>query len=500
VAPGADAPDPIALLALAPPDAPRFYWSAPDDDWAMAAFGAARVVTAAGAGRLPELSAACTAAMPAMAVLEIAAAGVGDLAHLVGAVTGTAAPVPSPAFPVSAWSDGADPPHPRWIGGFAFEDGGAGEGAWSEFPAAGFWLPAVSLACGRWGVRLTLAAAADAAGDLAARARDVVEALSASAVLRSALTPLPPLPKRRGRGGESHGREGGGTSAGAEPSSVIADAEMTSARDAWLADVADRAARVVAAIRRGEAAKVVLAASRTVDTTVPLDPLAVLSRLRAAQPGCFHFMIAPRPGLALVGATPERLVRVRGDRVETVALAGSARRDVDPAVDGALGSALLASAKDRVEHELVVRAIVATLGAHAIDVEAPPEPRLRRLATIQHLETPIGARLAGPGDVLALAARLHPTPAVGGTPREAALGVIRAVEAGGRGWYAGGVGWLNGRGDGDLAVAIRSVLIAGRAATAYAGAGIVAASDPAAEAREIALKLEVALGAVRQST
>lgn len=115
---------------------------------------------------------------------------------------------------------------------------------------------------------------------------------------------------------------------------------------------------------------------------------------------------------------------------------------------------------------------------------------------MQHLETPFDAAAPAGLDILTAAAVLHPTPALGGVPRGAALDLARAVEGFDRGWYAGGVGWLDGRGGGELAVGIRAVLLRGAAATAFAGAGLVAASDPAAEAREIALKLRAALSGI----
>jgi menaquinone-specific isochorismate synthase len=217
----------------------------------------------------------------------------------------------------------------------------------------------------------------------------------------------------------------------------------------------------------------------------------VLRRLQERQPGCFHFLIEPRPGSALVGASPERLVAVDGPHVRSMALAGSAPRSADPSEDAELGTRLLASDKDLAEHRVVVDEIRAALAPAR--VEAPDRPSLRRLATLQHLETPLSVRLSGQGDVIALAERLHPTPALGGSPRAAAAELIAALEDAPRGWYGGAVGWTDGYGNGDLCVAIRSVLINGREVTAFAGAGIVADSDPAAEVDEIELKLAAAL-------
>lgn len=220
------------------------------------------------------------------------------------------------------------------------------------------------------------------------------------------------------------------------------------------------------------------------------DPVATLARLRDAR--AVRFAAAPGGAArgCLVGATPELLARVDGARVETVALAGTAARGRDPAEDEALGAALLASAKDRREHALVADAVRAALAARTATVEAPPAPSLRRLPRVQHLETRFTGTLRPAGGLLDLAAGLHPTPAVAGAPRGAALAWLRRHEPLSRGWYAGAVGWLDAQGGGALAVAIRSALLQGDRAFTFAGAGVVAGSDPAAEWDETALKLE----------
>jgi salicylate biosynthesis isochorismate synthase/menaquinone-specific isochorismate synthase len=179
--------------------------------------------------------------------------------------------------------------------------------------------------------------------------------------------------------------------------------------------------------------------------------------------------------------------------VATVALAGSTRRSADPAVDDHLGERLLRSQKDRTEHDFVVRRIKRTLRPHSVWVEAASEPGLVQVANIQHLATPIRAQLADPRSALELAGRLHPTPAVGGEPRLEALAAIAEFEAMDRGWYASPVGWTDSTEDGEFCVAIRSALLRDRTAHLYAGNGIVADSDPAAELAETELKLAALL-------
>jgi isochorismate synthase EntC len=158
-------------------------------------------------------------------------------------------------------------------------------------------------------------------------------------------------------------------------------------------------------------------------------------------------------------------------------------------VDDHLGEQLRQSAKDRAEHEIVVRRIKRTLGPYAVWVEAGSEPGLVRVANIQHLGTPIHAQLAEPRSAVELAGLLHPTPAVGGEPRDAALAAMSELEGLDRGWYAGPVGWMDAAEDGEFCVAIRSALLRDRTAHVFAGNGIVADSDPAAELAETEVKL-----------
>src|SRR5581483_7884054 len=180
-------------------------------------------------------------------------------------------------------------------------------------------------------------------------------------------------------------------------------------------------------------------------------------------------------------------------RASTVALAGSTRRSADPAVDDHLGEQLLRSDKDREENAIVARTIARTLRPHAVWVTVSPEPALVRVANIQHLGRPIRAQLTAPIDAVELAGLLHPTPAVGGEPREIAEPLIPALEGLDRGWYAGAVGWTDGSGDGEFCVALRCALLRGARASCYAGGGIVRDSNPAAELAETEVKLEALL-------
>jgi len=194
-----------------------------------------------------------------------------------------------------------------------------------------------------------------------------------------------------------------------------------------------------------------------------------------------------------VGASPELLVRREGLRASTVALAGSAGRSAEPAIDDHLGERLLRSAKDREEQAIVTRRIERALDPHSVWIAASREPVLVRVANIQHLGTPIRAQLSEPVSAIELAGALHPTPAVGGEPFAIARELIPRLEGLDRGWYAGPVGWTDANEDGEFCVALRCALLDGRVARLYAGVGVVADSDPAAELAETEVKLQALL-------
>ena len=262
-----------------------------------------------------------------------------------------------------------------------------------------------------------------------------------------------------------------------------------------LAGEADDKARYAAAVEQalaliaaGAFAKIVLARTKELRAVAPFHPLRVLNDLRERFADCYAFSVANGDGQSFIGATPERLLRVQAGVLTTEALAGSARRGRSASEDAALGGALLRSEKDLREHRLVLESIVRRLAPLGMVPAAPARPTLRRLANVQHLQVPVTAALPAGVRLLEVLAQLHPTPAVGGAPREAALPHIRALEGFPRGLYAGALGWVDARGDGEFFVGLRSALIDGRAARLYAGAGIVAGSQPEAELRETELK------------
>lgn len=251
--------------------------------------------------------------------------------------------------------------------------------------------------------------------------------------------------------------------------------------------------RVVAAavgrIRAGGLRKVVLARDLYASAAAPIDERLLLARLAARYPECYTFACA-----GLAGATPELLIKRQGSRVSSLVLAGTAPRGQDAAEDEALGAGLLASAKETEEHEYAAASVRDSLAPLCDQLTVAERPVLLKFANLQHLATTVHGTLSardasGAGhSVLTLLNALHPSAAVCGTPTEAAMELIRELEGMDRGRYAGPVGWVDSAGNGEWGIALRCAEIDGPRARLFAGGGIVADSDPAAELAETVTK------------
>ncbi len=423
-----DLDDPsAAVFASRRADDRWFCWEQPDrDGFAIAGLGTAHEVLSRGPSRFEDVVSACADTARSRATDE------------------------PPGLPAGAG--------PVWVGGFAFDAEGAREAQWASFPPALMILPELTFHRVAGETYLTLCAVSDPGADPG----EVSAALAARVgALREGPLPLiDPHPTGSVR---------------------IASASPPEGYERSVAAAVER-------IRAGELDKVVLAREVTVETPSAHDPAALYGALRELFPSCFCFCCGSPEG-AFLGASPELLVRRSGSSADTVGLAGSTRRSADPSVDDHLGEQLRTSDKERSEHEIVVRRIERSLRPYSVWVEAAPEPGLVKVANIQHLGTPIHAQLAEPRSAVDLAGRLHPTPAVGGEPREQSLRVIAELETLDRGWYAGPVGWMDAAEDGEFCVALRSALLRDRTAHLFAGAGIVADSRPDAELAETELKL-----------
>ncbi|MFN8161281.1 MAG: isochorismate synthase [Solirubrobacterales bacterium] len=422
-----DSPDPCRLTFSSRLARDRWFcWEQPDRDFALAGLGCAYEAVSRGPGRFAEVARTC---------LEVG----GE------AITSGPGALPPGAGPV-------------WTGGFAFDPEGAGSPTWSSFAPASMVLPEVSVRRGGGGAHLTVNAlwepGSEAAGLLEACRRRL------ASLHEKEMPLLDPHPTGR--------------------------TEVRSGRAPGEFEDAVRSA--TGAIGSGRLSKVVLAREVLVTSPSAHEPAALFEALRRLFPSCFCFCCGT-PEAAFLGASPELLVRRSGASVSTVGLAGSTRRSSDPGVDDHLAEQLLRSEKDRREQEIVVRRIVRALRPGAVWVEAGAEPEIIKVANIQHLATPVIAQMADPHSAIELAGMLHPTPAVGGEPWPEAASAIAELERMDRGWYAGPVGWMDSAEDGEFCVALRSALLRDRDAHLYAGVGIVAGSDPAAELAETEVKL-----------
>ena len=336
------------------------------------------------------------------------------------------------------------------VGGFAYRPDRDPAGAWSGFPALLFRVPALAVVRKR-GRTFVVAATPDA--------EELLE-LTPSALRAPAARTLDVSPARNPL--------------------------------AWTAAVESAAAR----LRAGSAEKVVLAREVVAHGDGVVSAGAVMRALRAAYPSCFNYLIAGADGTAFAGASPELLVRRSGPRAFAQPMAGSVGRGATDAEDETLARRLIESNKDAHEHRVVSQFVVDALRPFSTAVNARG-PEVVRFTNIQHLATSVDAQLNHPAaDVLTLAAALHPTPAVGGWPRDAADLLIDELEGMERGWYAGAVGWIDGRGDGELAIARRCGLLWEDGARLYAGVGVMPDSDPARELEETELKFKALLTAL----
>lgn len=366
---------------------------------------------------------------------------------------------------------------PRLFGGFSFRDDFLPDNTWAVFSPAHFILPHYQLVQSGGKTWLTINALLPAEED-PENARPVLqEALEAEyqLLLQAADEWQPPE--------------------GVKPELVSIRFPLT--QEAWTKMVETAVHR----IRTTELEKVVLARVCELKFRQSIDINAALAFLNQHYPNSYRFLFEPQPGHAFLGATPELLVKVTGEELTSMALAGTIHRSPDPEEDEALGQQLLHSAKDRHEHDVVVMSLLNRLAPLTDQLEISPQPGLYKVGNIQHLFTPVRAKLHQAEGVLPLVELLHPTPALGGSPRQLAMEFIREAEPVPRGWYAAPVGWIDNKLDGAFAVAIRSASIQGRRAWLYAGAGIVADSDPQKEWEETALKfgpMQSALGVANE--
>ncbi|HSH46075.1 MAG TPA: isochorismate synthase [Longimicrobiales bacterium] len=443
--------DPEHILRL-DPEEPGVYWGGSGDGTVMAGSGSVRTVAARGPDRFDGIRSAARAIWP-------------HLRHLT-----------HPDL------DPATVPVPRLFGGFAFQEGRAA-GPWEPFGDSRFLLPRLLYvrhrSAGHNGnhggpprdqAMLTLAVAAEAPGGVMVEAE--LQRLAAALSPRQSVV-----------------------DAGSAPVPAARLPEGATTETAW----ADAVDSIHQQIRNGAVEKVVAARRSVLRLQRPADAAAVLRRLARDNAGEVRFALR-HGGATFLGAAPERLIARAGDTVRTEAIAGSMGTGPGAGAGSDARERLLASAKDTAEHRYVVDAIATALAPLCDALDYPYHPDVRRLRHVVHLRTPFEGRLRQPVHVLDLVERLHPTPAVGGTPTTAALEWIARHEPVDRGWYAAPMGWFDADGNGDFVVALRSGLLSGNRAYLYAGAGIVRDSKAAPEFAETETKLRTMMDALGIAT
>jgi menaquinone-specific isochorismate synthase len=417
---------------------PRVFWESEKSPLALAGFGIAAQLTASGADRFTQIAAQARRLFNS--IQRVGASTRGD---------------------------------PILIGGFAFRPGGdPDDPCWAAFADAQFILPRVQLARTDGETSLTLnhlLAPGEDPAAIAARLTEQAQDLIWQGLSGEYASPIVDEP---------------------DPRPIPVTSSTSHAE--WV----QMLTAVTHRIRRGDLKKVVLARATHAEFPAPF-PLAVLhARLAARYPDCYRFLFEPTPGHAFFGATPELLAQVHAHELHTIALAGSTPRGKTWQEDQTLGQELLHSPKDRQEHEFVVQALRENLAPLTAHLEIPATPELCLLNNIQHLLTPVHGQLSNGHGILPVIQALHPTPALGGTPRGVALPLIEQSEPLPRGWYGAPIGWLAPNGDGEFAVAIRSAVANQTRVRLYAGVGVVADSDPDKEWRETELKFQPILKAL----
>lgn len=362
-------------------------------------------------------------------------------------------------------------PRVRFYGGFSFRSDHEAVGVWSEFPAGLFHLPVFELegdGSGDAWLRVRTLVSSDAVEDVFGPLRRRAEALRAELATLADLST--PETRTTGR-------------------AVATD------RGSWEGAVT----AALGAIQKRAVSKAVLARTLDVDLAAAIDPVDVVTRLWEVNRGSHVFLFEPTPGSALVGAAPETVATLRDGVFHATAVAGSVRRGDSPREQRELAATLLASDKNRFEQRIALDDMVARLETVAHQIRTDPQPHVLTLARIQHLETEIRASVPAGVGVLDLLRLLHPTPAVCGLPRDAAMAFLAQEEPFERGWYAGPVGWFDADGNGVFAPALRTGVSTGSGWRLFAGAGIVEGSVPALEWEETGIKFEPMLEALRGS-
>lgn len=429
--------DPLAALELNPSYQEKFYWNHPSEEISISAAGKVRELKSTGRNRFEDI-----------------ASQTRSLKDSVDAYTAYKHFMAGPLL----------------LGGYSFNDHNVGT-IWKKFGAARFILPEWMLIEIRGLHLLTLTFEK--------------ENISADEIYQNVIEQLTQFLNMAGK--LTHSNKPAGKS-----DTILCTLQTPDEKDNWIRKVN----RAKSFIQNKTFEKIVLARSLTVESKKIFKPTLLAHSLRQKYPDCYNFLIQKDEDTSFVGATPERLATFRHGKLQTEGLAGSASRGRSAIEDASLAQSLMNSQKDLSEHKFVVRSIQDSLKELSTDVKSPGHPRVKKLNNVQHLFTPIEAKIKQGVQIHDLIRELHPTPAVGGYPKQASFPHIHDIEQIDRGWYAAPVGWFNLNGCGEFAVGIRSALLHKNRAELFAGCGIVADSDPEKEWKETLLKFRPLIDAL----
>lgn len=431
--------DPLAALELNPDYDEKFYWAHPEQSISISAAGMVRELKATGHNRFEEITEQTV-----------------KVKQEIQAYTAIQHSMSGPLF----------------LGGYSFSDHNIGQ-TWKKFGAARFVLPEWMLV--EIGNLHLLTLAIEKEGRAA---DDIYQEII------SKITDFINLAGRLQHSEEDKNFE----------SNILCTLQAPEDRSRWISQV-EKAKKL---IEEHKFEKIVLARSVAFQSKRELVPTVLAHKLREKYPACYNFLIQRDPQTTFIGASPERLASFNNGVFLTEGLAGSISRGKSAVEDASLAHTLLNSQKDREEHRFVVQAIDDNLKPFSKQIERPQQPQIKKLQNVQHLFTPIRASIKEGVEIHELVQQLHPTPAVGGYPRDESVPYIQEIEQIDRGWYSAPVGWFNLKGSGEFAVAIRSALLDQNKAELFAGCGIVADSDPEKEWKETLLKFVPLMDALNQ--
>lgn len=431
--------DPLAALELNPDYDEKFYWAHPENSISISAAGMVRELRATGKNRFEEITNQTV-----------------QVKEEIQAYTAIQHSMAGPLF----------------LGGYSFADHNIGQ-TWKKFGAARFVLPEWMLVeVGNFHL-LTLAIEKNDR--------------TADDIYQEIISKITDFLNLAGKLQHSNTAE-------RIQSNILCTLQAPEDRDHWFSKV-EMAKEM---IKQEKFEKIVLARSVSFQSKRKLIPTVIAHKLRQKYPACYNFMIQRDPKTSFIGASPERLASFNNGVFLTEGLAGSISRGKSAMEDASLAHTLLNSPKDREEHKFVVQAIDDNLKPFSDRVEHPKQPQIKKLQNVQHLFTPIRASIKEGIEIHELVQQLHPTPAVGGYPRDESVPYIQEIEQIDRGWYSAPVGWFNLKGSGEFAVAIRSALLTDNKAELFAGCGIVSDSDPEKEWKETLLKFVPLMDALNQ--